>query len=335
MEILIPEYFDRFRCIAADCPDSCCKEWEVDVDAESARMYRQLPGALGARLREVLREYDGGICMTIQDGRCPMWRQDGLCRIQAELGHEALCRICREYPRLYQDYGDFAEYRLEMSCPEAARLIFTCRGARIVQEAGGEAEYDPDVMALLRSSREKLLAFWQEGGFGLAETLAATLLYAHTVQEALDGWGTPEVSPEACVREARRLDVTGELAPLRDFYRQLEILTEDWRQKLEGLAPAPVFREALRPLGEYLIGRYWLQAVWDLDLVSRAKFLVSACILVSTMGGEPVRTAQLFSKEIENDADNLDKLLDAAYTCPAFTDANLLGLLIGAAGDGC
>ena len=46
-------YFDNFRCIASACPDSCCKEWDVQVDAVSAEFYRNLTGALGDRLRSV------------------------------------------------------------------------------------------------------------------------------------------------------------------------------------------------------------------------------------------------------------------------------------------
>ena len=103
MLITKPDYFDRFRCIAGNCPDSCCKEWDVQVDDASAAFYRALPGALGDRLREVLRTEDGETVMTILDGRCPMWRGDGLCRIQAELGEGALCKTCREFPRLTHD----------------------------------------------------------------------------------------------------------------------------------------------------------------------------------------------------------------------------------------
>lgn len=103
MLIYKPDYFDRFRCIAGACPDSCCKEWSVQVDAASAEYYRSLPGALGNQLREVLSDEDGETVMTIIDGRCPMWRTDGLCRIQAELGEQALCHVCREFPRLRQD----------------------------------------------------------------------------------------------------------------------------------------------------------------------------------------------------------------------------------------
>ena len=32
MELFTPQYYTHFRCIASACPDSCCKEWEVDVD---------------------------------------------------------------------------------------------------------------------------------------------------------------------------------------------------------------------------------------------------------------------------------------------------------------
>ena len=95
----------------------------MEIDDASARFYRTLPGTLGDRLREVMRTADGKTSMSIIDGRCPMWRSDGLCRIQAELGESALCETCRMFPRLTHDYGDFAELGLELSCPEAAKLI--------------------------------------------------------------------------------------------------------------------------------------------------------------------------------------------------------------------
>ena len=76
----------------------------------------------------------------------------------------------------------------------------------------------------------------------------------------------------------------------------------------------------------YFLSRYWLQAVSDLDLVCRGKLAVSLTLLACLLGGEPVRTAQLLSKEIENDAENVDALLDGAYALPGLTDANLLGL---------
>ena len=37
-------------------------------------------------------------------------------------------------------------------------------------------------------------------------------------------------------------------------------------------------------------------------------------MMIKWLGGDVLVTAQRYSKEIENDADNVDALLDAAYT---------------------
>ena len=66
----------------------------------------------------------------------------------------------------------------------------------------------------------------------------------------------------------------------------------------------------------------------DYDLIGRVKLAVVSCLLISAMDGDPVQLAQLFSKEIENDADNVEAILDGAYTARALTDAALLGLLM-------
>ena len=86
--------------------------------------------------------------------------------------------------------------------------------------------------------------------------------------------------------------------------------------------------DEFRALARYFVARYWLQAVSDYDLVCRVKLAVVSCLVVKALGGNVIDTAQLYSKEIENDADNVDAILDAAYTHPAFTDDKLLGLLM-------
>ena len=179
MRISKPAYFDKFHCIADKCPDSCCKEWEVEVDEQSAAFYRNLEGPLGDRLRAVLKDDpEWGTVMTIEDGQCPMWRADGLCRIQAELGHDALCKTCRNFPRLIHDYGIFRELGLELSCPEAARLILTSPTAPLVTEEvpGGEVpDYDEDAMAILLQTRNEALAIMQHPDFSITEALTLLL----------------------------------------------------------------------------------------------------------------------------------------------------------------
>ena len=330
MWITKPSYFDTFRCIAGSCPDSCCKEWDVQVDAAAAAHYRALPGDLGNRLREVLYDEEGETYMAIVDRRCPMWRDDGLCRIQAELGEGALCKTCREFPRLTHDYGDFIEYGLELSCPEAARILFATPDAtRITREVPGgeEPEYDTEAMALLKASREQMLALLSDNSRDAADRLILALLYGYQAQSELDGGDVLPFDPDSALEEARNLAKPGSKEEILNFFRSLEILTPHWKQRLENPAGGD-FPPQLPILAKYMVERYWLQAVSDYDLYSRVKFTVIACLLMQILGGDPVSTAQLFSKEIENSADNVDTLLDAAYSHPAFTDDKLLGLLL-------
>ena len=330
MTISKPAYFDSFRCIAGACPDSCCKEWEVMVDEKSAAYYRSLTGPLGDRLRQVLRdEEDCGTLMTIENGRCPMWRQDGLCRIQAELGEEALCQVCTDFPRLRHDYGDFVELGLELSCPEAARIIFSAQSTPFIVEElpGGEKpEYDTEAMASLKASRSSALSLLQTD-FPAARRLALLLLYGYQAQAELDGEEALAFDPQKSLDSAADFAKNGDIAAFSQFFQSLEILTPGWKTLLQQALDTPV-QDACIPLARYLIERYWLQAVSDYDLACRVKFIVISCLMINALPGSFVENAQLFSKEIENNTDNVEAILDAAYTSTVFTDDKLLGMLL-------
>lgn len=329
MQLFKTDYYDRFRCAAGKCPDSCCKEWEVEIDDASARFYRTLPGSLGDRLREVMRTGGGRTSMTIIDGRCPMWRSDGLCRIQAELGEKALCETCRNFPRLTHDYGDFMELGLELSCPEAAKLILNAPPAPLTVETlpGGSPGYDAEAMACLKASREVMLSILSDESCGVGEALALGLLYGCQAQSELDG---AEISPfdaGAALDTAAALAKPGNPSDVLDFFLGLELLTPQWEAMLRHPNPG-VWTRHHRALAGYLTRRYWLQAVSDYDLYGRVKFILISCLLVRLLGGDIFTTAQLFSKEIENDTSNVEAILDAAYASPAFTDDKLLGMLL-------
>lgn len=329
MQVIKPTYFDTFRCLAGACPDSCCHEWAVVVDGDAARRYRSLDGELGQRLRQVLAEEDGDTVLTLSpDGRCPMWRQDGLCRIQAELGEAALCQTCRQFPRLNHDYSTFMELGLELSCPEAARLILSGAWGEIseTQPGGDLPDYDGDVMAALLESREQARALLFRADLTAAEALAALLLYGHHVQARLDFGDEEPWDALSALAAARQFPLTPG-GDLLEFCGGLNILTDRWKLRLRDPLGSP-WQDKMRLLARYFIDRYWLQAISDGDLISRVKLTVFGCLVIKTLGGDLLQTAQLFSKEVENDAQNIDAILDGAYDAPALTDANLLYLLL-------
>ena len=332
MKLFKPRYYDDFRCIAGSCPDSCCQEWAVAVDPKAEALYRSLPGELGEALRRFLKEEDGDTVLSLRDdGRCPMWRDDGLCRIQAEQGETALCDTCRDFPRLTHDYGDFTELGLELSCPEAARLILSSPPtADLSQELpnASQPDYDPLDMAVLLRTRSQALALLECSDLPVPQALALLLLYGYYAQAFLDGDEDRTFSIDSGLETAKSLAEPGSCQPIREFFLSLEILTPTWQERLQASASPGPWTEEYRLLARYFVQRYWLQAISDFDLISRVKLGIVLCILIRDLGGDLLQTAQLCSKEIENNADNVDTLLDATYGDSAFTDCKLFGLLL-------
>lgn len=331
MKISYPKYYENFHCTAGACPDSCCHQWDVQVDEASAAYYRSLPGALGTKLRQVMQDEDGeAVMLKTADGRCPMWRNDGLCEIQAELGEDALCHVCKQFPRLQHDYGTFQEWGLELSCPEAARLILSGADSQWVaaEIPGGSApDYEDEIMRILLDTRPQAISILRDLKLTVGEALAVLLLYGYEVQAILDGAEPIAFSAEKALRQAQELARDGSLAELCAFFLDLEILTPEWEAMLQGPhAPQP-WQEQHRTLACYFVERYWLQAVADYDLVGRVKLCIVSCLLIRALGGD-LRTAQLYSKEIENSIDNVEAILDGAYAVSALSDIRLLDLLL-------
>lgn len=335
MKLIWPSFYSKFKCIAGDCPDSCCHEWEVQVDEQSAARYRAMEGPLGEDLRKYLYDEDGETYLQNVNDRCPMWRDDGLCRIQAELDHEALCQTCRDFPRLHHDYGDFVELGLEMSCPEAARIMLTAEDWSLVTgsaDGGEEPDYDPELMDLLRQTRPEALGILDREEYSIPERLALLLMYGYHIQARIDGGAEAPFDPAAALAEARQFAEAGDTAVLIEFFGSLEILTDRWRETLEQGAGEPEWFDELCKLARYGILRYYFQAVSDYDLVCRMKLIVVGCIMAAILAkpgfSGKIQMIQLYSKEIENDAENVEAILDGAYTAPGMTDANLLGILL-------
>ena len=211
-----------------------------------------------------------------------------------------------------------------MSCPEAAKWIFMDEVGWVETEipGGSEAEYDREAMALLLASREEAMALL-DGEALPEEALAKLLLLGVRAQNALDGGDAGEIRME----EARAAAEPGDIREVAGFFRELEILTPRWRALLDTAACRPLPPEVI-PMARYLVRRYWLQAISDYDLICRVKFIVIATLLVSMLPGSPAETAQLFSKEIENDVDNVDAILDAALAREEFADRRLLGMCL-------
>jgi len=128
-EHLQPNYSEAFRCIASACEDTCCRGWSVPVDQATYEKYRAHPSLkpfVGAFI--VLNTIspsttDFARMPLTTAGNCGFLDEQHLCGIQKELGPEMLSVTCATYPRAIQHPAGKPETALNLSCPEAARLV--------------------------------------------------------------------------------------------------------------------------------------------------------------------------------------------------------------------
>ena len=220
MLLRTPDFYDHFLCIGDSCKDCCCIGWELDIDDDTFEYYKSVPGPFGDRLRgcmsaarkvspdapgdDSLFGDDGGSTMYRLkiDGRCPFLNSKNLCDIVLNLGPEALCQICSEYPRYSFEFDGAVEKSLTISCEEAGRLMFLSDVpiGFVETEAGGwmpsdgpeadaySPENDPDeeifrTISLIRSASIRIL---ENRRIDLADRIGHFLALCTEAQHALD-----------------------------------------------------------------------------------------------------------------------------------------------------
>jgi len=91
-------------------------------DAELSKLFRNF---IYENPASYDRNVDFAIVELAKNNRCPFLNEKQLCMIQAKLGHESLSNVCAAYPRYANEINGVSEYSVNVSCPEAARLVLT------------------------------------------------------------------------------------------------------------------------------------------------------------------------------------------------------------------
>lgn len=126
---LMPQYYREFSCIGSDCEDSCCQGWLISIDEETYNKYQQFPDAeLLPLLQEHVKLADKPnaihhATLNLTGKRCPMLSETGLCSIHQRAGESYLSNTCARYPRVVNRVDRVLEKSLNISCPEAARVV--------------------------------------------------------------------------------------------------------------------------------------------------------------------------------------------------------------------
>ena len=190
MEYRIPHYFEKFKCVAAECEDTCCAGWAIMIDEESLEKYKNLQGDFGNRVRNSVDWKQGCFCQ--HEGRCAFLNEENLCDLHIEAGENMLCDTCRDYPRHMEEFEGLREGSLSLSCIEAAKLILGCkepvRFFTFEDEVEDEEYEDFDYLLFtkLMDAREQILAVLQNRRNDIMVRMSMVLELSRRIQDAVD-----------------------------------------------------------------------------------------------------------------------------------------------------
>lgn len=260
MRYIKPHFYDTFVCTAGACPDTCCAGWQIVIDEMSLDRYGNEPGEFGRRLRNSIDWEEE--CFYQNNRRCAFLNEEDLCDLYKALGPDALCDTCRLYPRHTEEYEGLRELSLSLSCPEAARIILSCKEpVHFLEEETGEEddfeEFDYMMFSQLEDTRDVLFSILQDHSLPLTLRMAASEQLAERYQICMEEGREYEI--DDLLRDCERAQKEGTLqefvsgslsdkgvdaASLHQWERQkeelqvlrrLERLRPEWDQVLDGV----------------------------------------------------------------------------------------------------
>ena len=343
MRDIYPDFYKDFKCIANRCEDSCCKDWDIDIDSETERFYQTVQGALGDKIRRKLctDEYNERV-FKVENGRCPFWNSDMLCDIFIGIGEEHLSDTCGNFPRVAIEYGDFCEHILSFACPEAARLMLRAEDPYAdfgAQEMNGEE--DEEYLSFLLKARSRSAQMLVDQTVPFAYRLADCLEFNAQVQSLLDGKEPAPLSFNDAAQSGCGF--------IFELHKGFEIMSAEWKAALEhtmacegSLAVSEDFDRDFERFALYYLYRYYLEAVRSGDVLYCLRRIVCAYIITGKMDADfaerdypypRLRVLQRYSKEVEHSYLNTAALNSAFDSDSRYTVENLIALLEALAQD--
>ena len=335
MKIFVPDYYNKFKCIADKCSDSCCIGWAIEIDGATAEKYRCLEGDRKDELMATLDTSDGLCFKCDSSGRCKNLDQRGLCQIITRLGEDYLCQICRDHPRYFNCYHGRCEGGLGLACEVAADLVLSIDSLPEITTAEsddfvylGEENHRFAFLA-----RDYFLSLLFDEGSTMEHRIGRLWSLSFAADEALFdiicGTLDDDAPAEGLLSEIPEMpfDLSAFIKENLPIFRDLEVLTPDFSDRMDAAIEKATSTDGfikflgensayLRNLTYYFIHRYLVSD--DICLSDNMTLAVSCALAVmSLVYASQDRThaafiteAKDFSKNIEYSTENIENLLE-------------------------
>ena len=289
-----PSYYQQFHCLAGACRHTCCVGWEIDIDPRALRRYLKMPGALGERLRRNIDCEEFPPHFRMEEGeRCPFLNGEGLCDIILEKGEGALCQICADHPRFYNQLEGYEQIGLGLCCEAACRLILS--------------QKEPVRFSLLDDGRKKTPlrkgdeAILQYLDWLIHQAQDRSCCMAERIEAVMDGLYLPPYTPKQWA----------------DVFLSLERMDSAWTERLLRLREKKAFpaldEVMLEQLLVYFLYRHMVPC-WKCGkpLLAPLFAVLSVKMIAWTSESDEdlYEAARLYSAEIEYSDENVPALLD-------------------------
>lgn len=298
MKIVKPTFYKNFKCIAGDCPDSCCQGWEVDADSDSLEYYKTLDNSLEIKKRidSVLSkdEFDNTIFTLAPKKRCPFLNDENLCDMHIAIGGEHTPYTCRTFPRFIYDFGATREIGISFSCPVASDMMYNTESFDFETEVNSDLptlnDIDAEKYFLLCKGRAEAYKIAKDKNKSIRERLNDLLNLGVLLQEKLFPYNEG-----------------GDDIAFFDVFKNPELINPEWKEKVENFSLKQVSdTQSNENILMYFLYKYLMQAVYDDDALSKIKMAVLG-VLINTYLGEDSWTVHLWSKETEHSQYNMDR----------------------------
>lgn len=127
--VLATDLVLRFRCVGAECEDTCCAGWAIDVDDVTRKKYESKSDL--AHSFEVTGH--GNYMRSNSSGMC-VKNREGWCNIVEKYGDDYLSNTCYFFPRSLRRIGTQSFMAATLSCPEITRMVLQDEGTFERQE---------------------------------------------------------------------------------------------------------------------------------------------------------------------------------------------------------
>lgn len=197
-------YYDRFKCIAKDCPLTCCQEWRIGVDDATLEKWQGVH--LRTEHQQVEKQQGQSLCAYVQteeaghriilneEKKCPFLNANQLCNVVTELGEEYLSETCTIFPRQVNVFSNRTEYSLDTGCPVVVDLLNDSKqGMGFIEEGTSQKE-------ILYSIRKMILTCMQNDDYTLTERM---MIIFYTLLELLEQDEITETSLKEIMSSSR------------------------------------------------------------------------------------------------------------------------------------